>query len=130
MRSRFLTPANTYDRAAIMRSAWARARHAVASAAEAPAPYRATLDLRTEFRRELRVVWSEARQSHGYVDWLAEQQAGAAAEAARRAALTPAARAIENAEYAVMLAEHDDTDVSGRLVRDAYARLAALQHAA
>ena len=127
---RFFTPANTYDRAAIMRSAWARARHAVASAAKAPAPYRATLNLRTEFRRELRVVWSEARQSRGYVEWLAEQQAGAAAEKARRAALTPAARAIENAEYALLLAEHNDTLNGGQLVRDAYANLAALRRAA
>jgi hypothetical protein len=118
---RFLTPSNSYDRAAILRSAWLNARDAAIRFAHLGAT------LRGEFKDALKRAWSLAKGERAYTLWCIEQDRNAAAEAARRAALPVREREIEDARTALLMAEMNDTVGSHRLVAAAHARLAALQ---
>jgi hypothetical protein len=116
MRS-YLTPANTYNRAAIMRDAWANARSAAARYKSTP---------RREFAFALIRAWGIARELRSIARWAAEQDA----QAARLASLPAREQAISHAHTALMFAEHNDTPGSHRLVAAARSQLDALQHAA
>ena len=58
-----------YDRAAIMRRSWTRARNAVARMVKAGVP----TTLREAFAGALRQTWDEAKGAHANAVWRAEQ---------------------------------------------------------
>lgn len=129
---RYITPALTFDRAAIMRGAWSAARALVKSLGEAPAPFRRITTVRAEFGQCMRDVWATAQSERALAIWAAERDAGAALEAVRRNALPEPARAIEDATAALTHAEHSDSFTAAGNVAliAARAQLAALSHAA
>lgn len=124
--SRYLTPTHTFDLSAMMRLAWARAREA---AKYNPFSKR-TSTPRAEFAFALSRVWAEAKAERALKLWAIAQDAGAAAEAGRRAALPVHDRQVEDARTALIFAEHNDTNVGHRLVAEARAHLDQLQRAA
>ena len=63
------TTSGTYDRAAIMRRAWTRARGLVAWHSKLGMP----TTLREAFSGALRQTWDEARSAHSLAAWRAEQ---------------------------------------------------------
>ncbi len=129
---RLTTPANTFARAAIMRAAWIKARYAVSLSGKRCRFFTyPVITLREALAIALREVWAAARSERDYAVWAADQQAGAAAEAARLAALPDHARAVENASYALAMAEQADafTVANNVTISAARARLASLTHA-
>lgn len=130
--ARYITLTLKFDRAAILRGAWAKARALVKSLADAPAPFHRITTARAVFGQCMRDVWATARSERALAIWAAEQQAGAAMEAARRGALPAPGRALEDATAALTLAEHADrfTAVGNVALIAARARLAALHPAA
>ena len=63
------TISGTYDRRAIMRRAWTRARNTVARQAKVGQP----ASIRTAFADALRLTWDEARFARNLAVWRAEQ---------------------------------------------------------
>lgn len=128
---RYLTPTLNFDRAAIMRAAWFRARYYARLAGTTMGPFKArATTARAEFPAALREVWDAAKAERDMAVWRTEREAGAAAESARRAALPVRALQIEDARVALMFAEHNDTVSGHRSVAEARARLRTLQLAA
>ncbi len=123
---RYLNTDLTFNLSIMMRSAWARAREA---AKYNPFSKR-TSTPRAEFAFALSRVWAEAKAERALKLWAIAQDAGAAAEAARRATLPVHDRQIEDARTALMFAEHNDTVVGHRLVAEARTHLDQLQRAA
>lgn len=129
---RLTNPANTFDRAAIMNAAWVKARYAISLSGKKSRFFiYPVITLREALAIALREVWAAARSERDYAAWASDQQAGAAAEAARLAALPDRARAVENASYALAMAEQADafTVANNSAVSAARARLASLTHA-
>ncbi len=108
---KFLTTTDAFDLPAIMRAAWAKA-----------------FRKRARFPAALRAVWEEAKAEKGSLAWYAEADR---VTAAMRAGIVPQPLSlIEAAESALLLAEHNDTDIGHQLVARARVRLDALQLAA
>lgn len=127
---RFTTASLTYDRAAIIGTAWDRARGAVVNVAAWGRP----TTLRAAFARELKIVWCFARTEMG-------NRRGLAAYDAETARLKAAARAaapvvvfdhvaVQSARTALLFAEMSDADNSHALVAAARAQLRDLGVAA
>lgn len=129
---RYITPALAFDRSAILRGAWAKARAIAKSLGTAPAPFRKITTARAEFADCLQQVWNTAKSERDLAIWAAERDAGAAMEAARRDALPAPVRALEDATAALTLAEHADrfTAAGNAALIAARAQLAALHPAA
>lgn len=113
----YLLPSLAYDRAAIMRRAWSEFRLYANGT-------------RADFRHELRRAWDAARGYRANAVFFAEQAAAAQAEAARVAALTFQACAIETATAALFFAEMSDAHGAHVRIAKARARLDTLQLAA
>lgn len=129
----YLNPDLTYNRAAIMRAAWAKAHHWVKVDATSSGPFKACITTaRSHLSLALRDVWDLALNERGTAVWKAEREAGFTAEAARRAALPVCELQIEDAQVALMFAEHADTfsAANNDAITGARARLASLQQAA
>ncbi len=128
MSSYLLTPKYAFDRATIMRTAWASARHAVVrNEAARRDKWWMPLTLREAFASALRRQWDLAR---GYRACELHRIAQAA-EAERRAALPIIERRIVELTEARMLAVHiDSTREMFRTVAAIDAQLADLQVAA
>ena len=126
---RYLNPDLSYNRADMMCAAWATARVSFAQAS-APGRFQRATTLQAEFKDALRRLWDLAKSYRSIALWHAEVAAQAEAETARRAALTANVVAIEDARYALMLAEHNDTVRGHELVVAARVRLTALELAA
>ena len=128
---RYITTVNTFDRSAIMRAAWSEARTQSRAVSNAPAPFRRITTARAEFGQALARIWGLAKSERAYAIWAAEQQVGAAAETARRTTLPARVRAIEDARYALLVAEHADsfTVANNVAVSAARARLRLMQEA-
>ena len=119
---RFLTPTSSYGRPAILRAAWAKARHEVAICAK----IKVATTLQAEFRDELKRMWADARAEREYIAWAAERRA----EAARVAALSLLDQQLVAARSALFFAERSDAHIGHELVTAARARLASLEMAA
>ena len=117
-----LTAAGTYDRSAILRAAWRKARHELAIGLRIGI----ASTLRAEFRDALKATWADARAEREYVAWAAAQQA----EAARVTALPIRDQQLIAARSALLFAEMSDAHNGHELVTAARAHLASLQIAA
>ena len=128
MPSSLLTPDHAFDRGAIMRTAWASARHAVTrNEAARWDRWWLPLTLREAFADALRRQWDLARGHRACELHRIEQ----AAEARRRALLPAAERCIADLREARMLAVHiDATREMIATVAAIDAQLASLQVAA
>lgn len=126
---RYLNPDLTYNRGAMMRSAWATAR-AMFAKASAPGRFAYATTLRAEFKEALRRLWDQAKCLRGIALWRRETEAQAQAEAARRDALPANVVAIEDARAALRDAEMSDSVTSHEHIAAARARLASLELAA
>ncbi len=128
MSSPLLTSTHAFDRAAIMRTAWACARHAVVRNEAGPrSRWWMPLTLREAFASALRRQWDLARGHRACELHRLEQ----AAEATRRATLPDVERRIVELTEARMLAVHiDSTTAMLRTVAAIDAQLASLQVAA
>lgn len=118
---RYLNLDLTFNRAALMRAAWAKARFAAAK-------YGTTL--REELSDALRRLWDQAKAYRSIALWRAQVAAQAEAEAARRAVLPAGVVALEDARSALLLAEMSDGVASHEAVAAARAHVASLQLAA
>ena len=121
---RFLNPDHTFNRAAILRTAWNRARHEV----EVCTRLGIATTLRAAFAHELRQAWADARAERPVS--AADKARAEAAEARRVAALSDSERQIEAARFDLLIAQHNDTIGAHVLIAEANARLRSLQHAA
>ncbi len=126
--STLLTPSHTFDRAAIMRTAWTCARHSVVrNDAARRDKWWTPLSLREAFASALRRSWDLAR-GHRACEM---HRIAQAAENARRATLPIVERRIVELTEARMLAVHiDSTREMFRTVAAIDAQLASLQVAA
>lgn len=123
MPSRFLLPSGAFDLAAIMRAAWSDARAAIKARAASRSPFGKPATIRQELAFSLARVWSRAKAESGLFTWTAGHAERDAAEATRRAAMTVRQCRIEDAQAAVVLAEHNDTLAGAVIVAQARANL-------
>ena len=123
MPSRFLTPSGAFDLAAIMRAAWSDARAAIKARAASRFSFGKPATLRQELAFSLCRVWARAKAERGLFTWTAGHAERDAVEAARRITLTARQSRIEDAQAAVMLAEHNDTLAGAVIVAQARANL-------
>lgn len=114
-----LNPDLTYNRSAIMRSAWATARRTLATATR----YGDKTTLRAEFRDALSRAWDSVKASRAARLWAIEQDA---LRLRPTAPVTP----VQAARSALMLAEMSDAHNGHELVAAARAQLASVHLAA
>ena len=128
MSSSLLAPDHSFDRGAIMRTAWASARHAVVrNEAARRDRWWAPLSLREAFADALRRQWDLAR-GHRACEL---HRLAQAAEAKRRVTLPAVERRVVELTEARMLAVHiDSTTEMLRTLSAIDAQLASLQVAA
>ena len=130
MPSRFLTPAGTFDRSAIMAAAWTDARAAIKARTANRFSFGKPATLRQELAFSLARVWARAKAERGLFTWTAGQAERDTAEATRRAGLSARQCRLEDAQAALTIAEHNDTLASAALVQRARANLHVAQFAA